>query len=149
MSNKILQTTEYKEFIQNIKSQIHSSQIKAHIKVNEEMLKLYWNIGQMIVEKQKSVSWGDGVITDISKDLQKEFPDMKGFSTTNIKYMRKWYLYYSISPQAVDFFKDHVNQKITLKIFQKQCEQVSIFPFKKSKQCLTNSNPTELRRHNK
>ncbi len=113
MLNKTLQTTEYKAFIQSIKSKIHSSQIKAHVKVNEEMLKLYWNIGQMIVEKQKNASWGDGFIADISNDLQKEFPDMKGFSTTNIKYMRKWYVHYSNSPQAVDFFKDKKTQQIT------------------------------------
>ena len=118
MPNKTLQTTEYKEFIQSIKSKIHSSQIKAHIKVNEEMLKLYWNIGEIIVEKQKKSSWGDGFIADISKDIQKEFPDMKGFSATNIKYMRKWYVYYTNSPQAVDFFKDKEIQKITPQIFQ-------------------------------
>jgi len=92
---------EYKEFIQNIKSKIHSAQIKAHVKVNEEMLGLYWDIGAMIVEKQKNSAWGDGLIEQISKDLQREFPNLKGFSFRNIKYMKQWYLFYSNGQQAV------------------------------------------------
>ena len=68
-----LEKNEYKDLIQSIKLQIQTSQIKAHIKVNKELLKLYWNIAEQIVEKQKKSSWGDGFITDISKDLQKNF----------------------------------------------------------------------------
>ena len=56
----------------------------------------------MIVDKQKEAKWGDGIIEKISSDLKKEFPNMKGFSVTNIKYMRKWYLFWSKSPQVVD-----------------------------------------------
>lgn len=51
-----IQTTEYKQFVKDIKSKIHSSQIKAHSKVNEEMLRLYWDIGYMIVQRQKYLS---------------------------------------------------------------------------------------------
>lgn len=107
-----LKATQYKDFIQEIKQKIQSSQIKAHIKVNIELLTLYWELGSMIVKKQKLSSWGDGFIDDISKDLKKEFPDLKGFSTTNIKYMKKWYLFWSIekSPQAVDFFENKIFQ---------------------------------------
>jgi len=50
---KMILKNEYKEFIQNIKSKIQSAQIKAHVKVNEEMLRLYWDMASMIVEKQK------------------------------------------------------------------------------------------------
>lgn len=97
---------EYKEFIQNIKSKIQSAQIKAHVKVNIELLNLYWEIASMIVEKQKNSSWGDGFIADISKDLQREFPSMKGFSRTNLLYMKKWYLFYQNIPQLVGEMKD-------------------------------------------
>ena len=92
-----LETTQYKDFIQDIKQKIQSSQIKAHIKVNVELLKLYWELASMIVKKQKLSSWGDGFIADISKDLQKEFPRLKGFSIRNIKYMRQWYIFWSES----------------------------------------------------
>jgi len=65
--------SEYKNFIVKIKSKIQSAQIKAHIKVNIEMLKLYWDLAKMIVEKQKKSSWGDKIIESISKDLKKSF----------------------------------------------------------------------------
>ena len=92
----------YKSFIKELKSKIQTSQIKASIKVNEELLRLYWEIAKMIVAKQKESNWGDGFIKDISRDLKIEFPNMKGFSVTNIKYMRQWYLFFSKSQQVVD-----------------------------------------------
>jgi len=113
MKNKMnLETTQYTDFIKDIKQKIQTSQIKAHVKVNVELLKLYWELASMIVEKQKLSSWGDGFIADISKDLKKEFPLLKGFSTTNIKYMKKWYLFWSIekSPQVVDFLEKKIFQ---------------------------------------
>lgn len=94
-------TQEYKNFITNIKSKIQSAQLKAHIKVNIELLNLYWDIAQMIVEKQKQSSWGDKVLERISKDLKKEFPNISGFSLRNIQYMKKWFLFYSIVQQPV------------------------------------------------
>ncbi len=95
-------TQEYKQFLLEIKSKIQSAQLKAHIKVNEEMLKLYWEIGSMIISKQNESSWGDKILENISKDLKKEFPNLQGFSVTNIKYMRQWVLFYSNSQQPVD-----------------------------------------------
>ncbi|NEW61046.1 DUF1016 domain-containing protein [Sulfurovum sp. bin170] len=103
-----IETSTYKAFIKELKSKIQTSQIKASIKVNEELLKLYWEIAQMIIVKQKESSWGDGLIGQISRDLKKEFPDMKGFSKTNLLYMKKWYLFYSQEnlPQVVgEIFK--------------------------------------------
>jgi len=93
----------YKDFIATIKRKIQSSQLKAHIKVNEELLKLYWDLAKMIVDKQKLSSWGDGFLKDISNDLKKEFPNMKGLSRSILMYMKKWYLFYSdtIIQQAV------------------------------------------------
>jgi len=97
----IIKNQEYKNLIREIKSKIQTSQIKAHIKVNEELLKLYWEIGKIITIKQNKSSWGDGVIKQISKDLQSEFPNMKGFSVRNIKYMKQWFQFYSIRQQVV------------------------------------------------
>ena len=95
--------TNYKDFIATIKRKIQSSQLKAYVKVNEELLRLYWELARMIVDKQKLSSWGDGFLKDISRDLKVEFPDMKGFSRSNLMYMKKWYLFYtdSIVQQAV------------------------------------------------
>ena len=77
--------------IKNIKN----SQLKAAIKVNYELLNLYWELGKKITEKQKEYSWGDSFISNLSNDLKKEFPDMKGFSVQNLKNIRYWYLFYA------------------------------------------------------
>ncbi len=95
MDDRLVKTTEYKDFIESVKSKIQSSQIKAAVLVNVEFLKLYWDLAQNIVEKQQHTSWGDGFIEQISKDLKDAFPNMKGFSKRNILYMKKWFLYYT------------------------------------------------------
>ena len=107
-------TQEYKQFLFDIKSKIQSAQLKAHIKANEEMLKLYWEIGSMIISKQKESSWGDKILENISKDLKEEFPALQGFSLRNIHYMKKWVLFYSNSQQAVD----EIVQQLVAQIFQ-------------------------------
>jgi predicted nuclease of restriction endonuclease-like (RecB) superfamily len=99
-----IESTKYNDFIKQLKQKIQTSQIKASIRVNEELLKLYWDMAQMIIAKQKESSWGDSIIQKISRDLKEEFPNIKGFSVTNIKYMRNWYLFWNDSnrPQVVD-----------------------------------------------
>ena len=116
---KLIKTTEYKDFIQAVKSKIQSSQIKAAVRVNVEFLQLYWELGKDIVKKQQKTTWGEGFIEQVSNDLQEAFPAMKGFSTTNIKYMKNWYLFFSNSPQVVDESeKDKIRQQVTPQIFQ-------------------------------
>ena len=113
-----LQKDEYKQFIVAIKSKIQSSQIKASIKVNVELLKLYWDIAEMIVQKQKESAWGDGFIKNVSRDLKVEFPKMKGFSVRNIKYMRQWYNFYEKGQQAVAQLENEKNPQLVGEIFQ-------------------------------
>ena len=86
---------EYKAWIENIKSRIKHSQIKASVKVNYEMLDLYWDIGRDIVAKQKNAKWGDAFLVTMSKDLRKTFPNMSGFSVQNLKSIRYWYKFYN------------------------------------------------------
>ena len=94
----------YLMFINEIKQKIKQAQIKAAIKVNEELLTLYWDIAKEIVKRQQEAKWGDGIIEKISNDLKKEFPNLKGFSRTNLLYVKKWYLFWSDEkvPQVVD-----------------------------------------------
>ena len=91
---EIIKNSDYKSFIADIKSRIQNSQIRAAVQVNVELLKLYWDLGRMIVLKQKQSTWGTGFLTEMSKDIKQEFPAHKDFSLTNIKYMRNWYLFY-------------------------------------------------------
>ena len=86
---------EYKKFLVELKEKVKNSQLKAAIKVNYELLNLYWELGKRITEKQKEYSWGDSFISNLSNDLKKEFPDMKGFSVQNLKNIRYWYLFYA------------------------------------------------------
>ena len=91
----IINITDYKDWLQDLKGKIQQSQIKAAIQVNSELLRLYWPIGKDIVEKQAQAKWGDGFLQTLSADLCKEFPTMKGFSYRNLKSIRQWYLFYS------------------------------------------------------
>ncbi len=100
-----LKTTEYREFIREIKSRIQSAQLKAAVSVNQELLRLYWDLADRIIARQKASEWGDGILVQISHDLQSEFPDMKGFSRRNLELMRQWYRFWAgtnaIAQQAV------------------------------------------------
>jgi predicted nuclease of restriction endonuclease-like (RecB) superfamily len=89
-----LSTQEYKNWIQELKQKFQSSQIKASIAVNSTLLEFYWNLGSDIVEKQKEFNWGSDFLKQLSKDLSNEFPDIKGFSVTNLSYIRRWVLFY-------------------------------------------------------
>lgn len=104
---------QYKQWLTDLKSRIRNSQIKAALKVNSELINLYWDLGKEIVSKQEQSQWGDGLIKQLSNDLQQEFPDMKGFSTTNIKYIKRWYVFYNqnitIGQQVVDQFRESIS----------------------------------------
>jgi predicted nuclease of restriction endonuclease-like (RecB) superfamily len=106
---------EYIKWFSDIKSKIQQRQIKAAIKVNTELLDLYWDLGQTIVEKQSHAKWGDGIISRLSKDLMREFPEMKGFSKRNLETIRKWYLFYNqediIAQQLVAQLKNNEPDK--------------------------------------
>lgn len=86
---------EYKAWIEDIKNRIKHSQIKAAVKVNYELLELYWDMGRDIVAKQRNAKWGDAFLTTMSRDLQKTFPNMLGFSVQNLKSIRYWYKFYN------------------------------------------------------
>lgn len=95
---------EYKAFFKEIKEKILTSQVKAALAVNHELINLYWEIGSKIHLKQKDEGWGAKTIENLAKDLKSTFPDMKGFSLTNIKYMvqfAKEYPEFAISQQVV------------------------------------------------
>ena len=96
---------DYAQWVEQLSVRYHQSQIKAAIKVNREMLKYYWELGRDIEELHVEERWGEGVIKNLSIDLQSRNPDSKGLSRTNIYYAKKFYLLYSsylrIVPQVV------------------------------------------------
>jgi hypothetical protein len=70
--------SDYETFLAEIKERIRQSQYDALKAVNKELIKLYWDIGKMIVEKQKKYGWGKSIVENLARDLQKEFPGMRG-----------------------------------------------------------------------
>ena len=83
-------TPEYEQFLTQLQELINQSRLRAVLTVNREMLMLYWQIGKHILDKQAQQGWGAKVIDNLAKDLSIAFPDMKGFSLRNLKYMRKF-----------------------------------------------------------
>ncbi len=79
---------QYIEVLINLKIRIRQAQLKAALTVNVHLLSIYWEIGKTILEQQSNEGWGAKIIDRLSADLQKEFPDMKGFSIRNLKYMK-------------------------------------------------------------
>ena len=94
-------TKTYRAWLLQLKEQIRSSQIKTALKVNAELLSLYWHLGTEMLDKEKNTEWGDKLIPQLSKDLLNEFPEIKGFSRSNLYYMRQWVLFYQQKPQIV------------------------------------------------
>jgi predicted nuclease of restriction endonuclease-like (RecB) superfamily len=78
----------YEEFLLNLKARIRSAQIKATLSVNLELILLYWRIGRDILRHQKEKGWGAKVIDRLAVDLRHVFPEVQGFSSRNLKYMR-------------------------------------------------------------
>lgn len=89
-----IENTDYKSLLQEIKEQVYQSQYEALKQVNKQLIKLYWFIGKNITEKQKIHNWGKSIVENLSKDLQKEFVGVKGFSADNLWRMRKFFLRY-------------------------------------------------------
>ena len=79
---------EYGPFLEDLKSRIRAAQVRAAVSVNRELVLLYWSIGQRILATQEMQGWGTKVVTKLSTDLSTAFPEMKGFSPRNLKYMR-------------------------------------------------------------
>lgn len=94
-SNLIALPAKYVEFLKGLKARIRSAQLKAAVSVNREMIVLYWQIGSDIVARQKKEGWGTKIIDRLAADLRLEFPEIKGFSPRNLKYMRAFAEVYS------------------------------------------------------
>lgn len=84
---------EYRNWIKEIKAKIRTTQLKAAVAINSSLIEFYWDLGKMIAEKQ--TAWGTQFLERLSKDLKEEFPDMEGFSKTNIYNVRRFYQFYA------------------------------------------------------
>lgn len=119
MSKNITTTADYRDFIIDLKSRVQSAQIKAALKVNEEMVGLYWDIGREITERQKTSGWGDEVIENIARDLTRALGDIKGFSRANLYRMKRFYRYYGDQDEFVAQLVRQIPWGHNILLFQK------------------------------
>lgn len=104
---------QYFRWISDLKQRIQQSQIKAAIQVNSALIEMYWDLGKEISERSFENTYGSGFLKQLSSDLLNEFPEIKGFSLSNIKYIKSFYLFYNQnltkSQQLVGEFKSDDN----------------------------------------
>ena len=97
---------EYQAWLNTIKQRIVSVRLRMALAASRELILFYWDLGAMIAQKQAQSQWGDKLIAQLSTDLQKAFPDIKGLSAANLKYCLRFFQFYSadepIGQQAVD-----------------------------------------------
>ena len=97
---------EYRQFIKQLKDRVFSARLSAARAVNSSLIRLYWDIGHGIVEKQQALGWGESVVEMVSADLKQAFPQMSGFSPRNVWAMRRLYATYT----APDFLAQAVRE---------------------------------------
>ena len=72
--------SSYPDWLKEVKERIKTARLKVALAANSELIHFYWDLGRMIVEKQALAQWGDKIISQLAKDLQADFPDMRGLS---------------------------------------------------------------------
>lgn len=93
---------EYTVWVENLKQSYRVTQVNAILKTHIEKLKWYWNMGGELVTRKAEVRWGNGIVEQISLDLQTEFPGSKGLGADNLWGMRRWYSFYADKFQDTD-----------------------------------------------
>lgn len=104
----MIDLNEYKAVLEDLKSKFKTAQIKASIRVNSELLQFYWYLGKRIIEVQDRYEWGSKFLENLSKDLSKAFPSVKGFSHRNLKFIRQW----------VSFWDNEIGKQVVSQLFQ-------------------------------
>lgn len=88
MAKLISSSKTYRDLLVQLKTRIRTAQIRAAVAVNQELVQLYWGIGKEILTRQEKHGWGAKIIEQLGTDLRRAFPEMRGLSPRNIKYMR-------------------------------------------------------------
>lgn len=93
-AKKLRKGSEFAALLADVKGRIQTTQTRAVLAVNAELVRLYWDIGRIIAERQQREGWGTAVIPRLAAELKNELPDLKGFSERNIKLMLAFYREY-------------------------------------------------------
>lgn len=96
----------YIRFLKEIKEKIIVSRINAYRGLNRGLIKLYWEIGGSIIERQQRYGWGQSIVEKLSRDLTSEFKETEGFSSNNLWRMRNFYLTYKDNPKLAQLVQE-------------------------------------------
>lgn len=122
---------DYINWLNELKVKIRTAQLKAALAVNSTLIDFYFSLVKMISEKENI--WGSKLLENLSADLKAEFPDMQGFSVTNLKYCRLFFNYAPIRPQAEDEIKNkkspRVEDELLLKTNDELYQQLRCVPW--------------------
>lgn len=110
--------TDYSTWLSDLKLRYKKAQIKASVGVNSELIKFYCSLGKDISFMKIDNKYGDRYLDKISNDLRKELPDIKGFSVTNLGYIKRFYEFFSKYPQVLVDNKMEITNKCKM-IFSK------------------------------
>ena len=115
----LINNSVYFEILEDIKAQIQNAQYRAVLGINREQIILYWNIGKIIIANSE---WGNRFIDNLARDIKLEFPNAKGYSVRNLKYMRKF----------AEFVMDDegLSRKARKKTERRRMRQLSFFDVK-------------------
>jgi predicted nuclease of restriction endonuclease-like (RecB) superfamily len=94
MNNLQINNISYSDWVKGIKERVRIARVKVAFAANNELLLFYWDLGRMMDELSNTAQWGKNWIQDLSKDLRQEFPDMEGFSKTNLYNIKRLYQFY-------------------------------------------------------
>ena len=105
--DNIVNISEYTSLLKQIRQRVQLAQKRAIFSASAELLRMYWDIGEMLYKQQQAAGWGTKLLERISSDLKNEFPEIKGFSVRNCQFMIQFYKEYN---QELTFTKPSVSQ---------------------------------------
>jgi predicted nuclease of restriction endonuclease-like (RecB) superfamily len=119
----------YGAWLGELKSRIAAARVSAARRVDTDLVHLYWDIGASIVEKQQALGWGESVVEQLARDLQKSFPGMRGFSTQNLWRMQQLYLTHTASEFLAQVVRELGGTDDRVKLSQTVREWVAAVPW--------------------
>ncbi len=85
---------DYSDWLKQVKDRIRIARVKVAFSANQELISFYWDLGKMMVEVSVNTQWVNNWMKTLSDDLRSEFPDMEGFSKTNLYNIKRFYEFY-------------------------------------------------------
>ena len=121
---------EYRSLINSLLQRVKQTRLQTAIGVNSQLIRLYWSIGKDIVKMQENESYGDALIYQLSEDLQREFPDSKGFSYRNLHYMKNMYIVFNqVDINLPQVVADSLDENLPQPVAKSVLDYVALVPW--------------------